>query len=152
MKVRITLFFIIAGFITAITFGLNNNSKIDYLGTMPEVVVTAPRYTNQEADSIGLMPEVLVTALRYEYEDEAWSGLMEEVVVTAKSFDDENVVPYFVLSEIERVQRSMKTWPFEPTFFIAPAGNSIRSLFLYEQRDSCQRFELRFGALPCDSA
>ncbi len=32
---------------------------------------------------IGQMPEIVVTAPHYEYEDDAWSGLIETVVVTA---------------------------------------------------------------------
>lgn len=35
-------------------------------------------------ESFGTMPEIVVTAPRYEYEDMAWSGLMPEIVVSAK--------------------------------------------------------------------
>jgi len=35
-------------------------------------------------NSVGSMPEVIISAPRYEYEDEAWSGMVEEVVVTAQ--------------------------------------------------------------------
>ena len=53
-----------------------------YEGLMPTVEVVAQR-TGEVGAYVGSMPEVTVTAPRYEYEDEAWSGLMPEVVVTA---------------------------------------------------------------------
>ena len=53
-----------------------------YEGLMPTVEVVAQR-TDETVGYVGSMPEVTVTAPRYEYEDEAWSGLMPEVVVTA---------------------------------------------------------------------
>ena len=62
----------------------------DYIGQMPEVVVTAPRYEYADESWAGLLEAVVVSAPRYEYEDNAWSGLMETVIVTASRYDGED--------------------------------------------------------------
>ncbi|KPK73883.1 hypothetical protein AMJ87_00090 [candidate division WOR_3 bacterium SM23_60] len=61
---------------------LHDQNESGYEGLMPTVEVVAQRFDEVGA-YVGSMPEVTVTAPRYEYEDEAWSGLMPEVVVTA---------------------------------------------------------------------
>ncbi|MGB3477846.1 MAG: hypothetical protein WBB67_01655 [bacterium] len=37
----------------------------------------------QAGEYVGQLPEVVVTAPRYEFEDEAWSGLMDTIFLTA---------------------------------------------------------------------
>lgn len=41
----------------------------------------------QTFEYIGQMPEIMVTAPRYEHEDVAWSGMMPEIVVTATRYE-----------------------------------------------------------------
>jgi len=46
----------------------------------------------QTTEYVGQMPEIVVTAPRYEYEDDAWSGLMPEKVVTAPRYTNEEIM------------------------------------------------------------
>ncbi|KPK69500.1 hypothetical protein AMJ87_10425 [candidate division WOR_3 bacterium SM23_60] len=75
------------------------NTSREYVGQMPEVVVTAPRYEYEDEAWAGLMPETVTTAPRYEYEDAAWSGLMPETVTTAPRHHSEQV-PNVIMADI----------------------------------------------------
>jgi len=48
---------------------------------------------------VGLMPEVVITAPRYEYEDAAWSGMMPETVTTAPRHSNERM-PNAIMADI----------------------------------------------------
>ncbi len=45
----------------------------------------------QVGEYVGLMPEIVVTAPRYQYEDDAWSGLIDTIVVTAPRHEVEDI-------------------------------------------------------------
>ncbi len=67
-----------------------SDGTLDYIGQMPEVVVTAPRYEYEDEAWAGLMPETVVTEARYEHEDDAWSGMMPETVVSETRYENED--------------------------------------------------------------
>ena len=48
-----------------------HNSTYEYIGQMPEIVVTAPRYEQEDGAWSGMMPETIVTAPRYNSENYA---------------------------------------------------------------------------------
>ena len=56
----------------------HGNSPTEYIGQMPLVVVTAPRYDGA-SESYGLMDTVVISAERLDSEDAAWSGLLDTV-------------------------------------------------------------------------
>ena len=79
MKIFLAILLLLGVSVAQVGYDQDNN---EYEGLMPVVEVVAQR--NDEVGAyVGSMPEVTVTAPRYEYEDEAWSGLMPEVVVIA---------------------------------------------------------------------
>jgi cytoskeletal protein CcmA (bactofilin family) len=49
---------------------------------------------NATYEYIGQMPEIVVTAPRYEQEDDAWSGMMPETIVTAPKYSSENYASF----------------------------------------------------------
>ena len=49
---------------------------------------------NSTYEYIGQMPEIVVTAPRYEQEDDAWSGMMPETIVTAPRYNSENYASF----------------------------------------------------------
>jgi hypothetical protein len=51
--------------ITAVVTGVAVIRSNDEPGRMPEIVVTAPRYSVNEIDSVGQLSEIVVTAERY---------------------------------------------------------------------------------------
>ncbi len=55
----------ITWFLCLVTVRHAHASSLETIGSMPEIVVTAPQYTGEEADSIGLMPGIVVFAERY---------------------------------------------------------------------------------------
>ena len=79
MKIFFTILLLLGVSVAKVGYDQN---ELEYEGLMPTVEVVAQR-ANAVGAYVGSMPEVTVTASRYEYEDEAWSGLMPEVVVTA---------------------------------------------------------------------
>ncbi len=84
MQGLIALFIVFTQVSGPSAFEAYDNSPNEYIGQMPEVVVTAPRYENEDQALTGLMPEIICTAPRYVDEDDAWAGLMPEVVVVAE--------------------------------------------------------------------
>jgi hypothetical protein len=65
MKLLILLTIIITAIPGAAALKLLYDSTFNYMGRIPEVVVTAPRHNMEYPDSTGTFPEVVVTAKRY---------------------------------------------------------------------------------------
>jgi cytoskeletal protein CcmA (bactofilin family) len=87
MQGLIPIIFIVAQISSPIAMEAHN-SIYEYIGQMPEIVVTAPRYEHEDDAWTGMMPETIVTASRYNSENYA-------------SFDQiiENVLPNFVYAQ-----------------------------------------------------
>ena len=82
------------------------------IGSLPEVVITAPRYEGEDIAYSGMLPEIVVTAPRgpeigmldeiviaeprYGGEDIAYSGMLPATVVTAKRYDPARPVLTFL--------------------------------------------------------
>lgn len=66
-----------------VTAAYPNEKEMKSVGMMPEVLVTASRSTS-EKNITGDIPEVLITAPRYNLSE---SGMMPEVLITAKRYD-----------------------------------------------------------------
>lgn len=91
-------------------------SDTGYIGRLPEVVVTAPRYEGEDiaysgmlsgivitaprGPEIGMLDEVVITETRYEGEDIAYSGMLPETVITAKR--DKVIKPVLTLMRLVR--------------------------------------------------
>lgn len=91
-------------------------SDTNYIGRLPEVVVTAPRYEGEDMAYSGMLPEIVITAprgpeigmldevviteTRYEGEDIAYSGMLPETVITAKR--DKVAEPVLTLMRLGR--------------------------------------------------
>lgn len=56
-----------------------NGSKNEYVGKLPEIVITG-----QAGPEVGMLDEVVITEPRYVGEDIAYSGMLPEIVSTAK--------------------------------------------------------------------
>ncbi len=86
---------------------LANNTG--YVGSMPSVEVTAPRYAVEDVAWSGLMPAVEVTAYRPQDEDAAWSGMhpMVQVVVerVASILFDETASPAPEYAQAELIRK-----------------------------------------------
>ena len=68
---------------------------------------------NSTFDYVGCMPEIVVTAPQYEYEDEAWSGLMPEVVVTAPRYDGKDMYSAGIIATGEQNRSDVDNAAFQ---------------------------------------
>jgi len=105
MQVLIAILLAVSGSIQA------DDTSVEYIGQMSEVVVTAPRYEYEDEAWAGLMPETVAAAPRYEHEDAAWSGLMPETVATAPRHSNErmpNAIMADILGDIGQTLSAMR--------------------------------------------
>ena len=93
------------------------------IGSLPEVVITAPRYEGEDIAYSGMLPEIIVTAPagpevgmldeivitepRYPGEDIAYCGMLPEIVSTARRFD--LAQPVLTIVRLVRNEMPMRT-------------------------------------------
>lgn len=95
---------------------------IEYIGRLPEIVITAQRYEGEDIAYCGMLPEIVVTAARgpeigmldevviteprCEGEDIAYSGMLPETVIAAKR--DKVIKPVLTLMRLVRYEMPIR--------------------------------------------
>jgi hypothetical protein len=95
-------------------------SENQEIGSLPEIVITAPRYEGEDIAYSGMLPEIIISAprgpevgmldeiviteARFEGEDIAYSGMLPEILITAKR----NRIAQPVLTFIRLVKHEMR--------------------------------------------
>jgi hypothetical protein len=106
-----------------------DNPDSNYIGMMPEVVITAPRYEGEDIAYCGMMPEVIVTAPRYH--SEAEMGMIDEVVVTAPRYEGEDIAYCGMMPEvIVTAPRYKVTNPVLVLVSVLRSEPSVRATYL----------------------
>ncbi len=88
--------------LSLLTVGHAHTFSLNTIGSMPEVLVIAPRYEYEDEAWSGLMEEILVTTSRPDDEDLAWSGLMDTIVVFAPRYGAEDVSSAGMLAGVQQ--------------------------------------------------
>ena len=85
----------------------------DYVGTLPEIEVTASRFEGEDIAYSGMLPEIVITASRNL--SEADMGMLKEVVITASRHKTAYPIPLLANALRNRQSARANFWlPFEP--------------------------------------
>ncbi len=142
MQGLITIFFVIMQFAGSTAV----EQTFEYIGQMPEITVTAPRYQYEDDAWSGLMPEKVVTAPRYTDEESTNAETMPAIVVTPYNHELENTGNAVQANDPERLSFSLKYCPLpnfahaysnkDFDFKFTPVGNKISGDYYLAKEDT----------------
>ena len=93
---------LIATTIIAASFMGADTMNIEYIGRLPEIVITAERYEGEDIAYCGMLPEIVVTATRGPE-----IGMLPEVLITAPRYEVYD--PGLALMRMLRRRLSLRT-------------------------------------------